>query len=707
MVRKEMPFQKYNFTRNEYHNDEVDYLMGNAEMGGLASKDGLGFNKLWFADVWENVEARKSIEGPKLVPHNFEIIEAQTTNYNSVLQIKNGILSTSLKLTGGPEYSSKLFFSKANKHKLILSVKNESNTFPLEFELKLPFKDYILNYQSSKIISGVQSDTSLYTQTAWALSASSAITAKGDNFYLSIQPGQELLLSYSLVTQFDTPEYKNVSLKNVTTTAKFNDLYNEHIDLWNEHWNKLASIILPDGENAKWFYRSLYTLYATAGSDHFLPGELQFSIPDPDWKMRPFTYGHAGWSVWAFTLIGDEQNAKKMAKWHYKPEALKENVKRIFPNTGPVKLTYRGKNKGLHTYLDSYNKNAMAFGHNVFADGHGKIPAKDYHWDMQRQLDAFAASFFHSISEYYPDNTFTEEYTYPVLRGTAELWCSLVKWDSIHKYYYLPPLLSVSENILEPSVLDAVLAARWNLKMSAEYAAKLKVDSGLRKKWQHVYENLYIPENDSFYLEYLNDNQLRTGGGYFGIRAFVYLGFPVMECMDDIDLQKANRSLDMAWKRNNEGAGMITFIMNWFAATEAMLGNGNKALEMSSLTTTIKDKTDCALYEVVQTLQDGRLVGTNAYFLTGYSSFIVSQVAMLSQSYNNTIKLFPAVPDDWKDISFYDMPIQACLKASAIMEEGEVKSICIKKGEKEIFRENGNCQLGIRESKNGIEVFKQ
>ena len=695
LERVEMPMEKYNFRRDAYDPDDLEFLMGNGEMGGWVAKDGLGFEKLWFTDVWENCETRKSLPGPKLILMDQPSSNSIPTAYHSDLNIRNGILKTKVAYIDGIEYTSRIFFSKSNKHLLLIQIRNESGQDNMRCLLKIPENGYRITQAETGCVRG--NDHSSYTKTAWDMKADIPIDKVDGEYWLSIAPRSAATLRYSLVTHYDSDDYESVSMENVEAINSFEQLEKEQINNWNNQWSSIASVILPEGENAKWFYRSLYTLYATAGADKFLPGELQFSIPDPDWKMHHFTYGHAGWSVWAFAMMGDKEHAVKMAKWHYKPDALKENVRILFPETGPVELIYREQSKGIHTYLDSYNPDAMAFGHEVTSGGHNITYPNTKHWDLQRQLDAFGASLFHIISLFYPDNDFLINYTYPVMKGTAELWSSLARWDSLKNYYYLPPMLSVSENILEKSVLDAVLAARWNLKMSAEYARKLDLDEELQDKWMHIYEHLYVPQNDTIYLEYLGDDQSRSGGGYFGIRACMYFGFPVMENISSIDVSKARRSLDITWERNRKGEGMISFILNWFALTEAYLGYGNKAFELSWLTTTFQDPSGVALYEALD---------INPYFLTGYSSFILTQLSMLLQSYNDTIRVFPALPDEWKDIEFYDLPSQGGVKVSGILRSGKVRRIAFEQDGKEVLEMDRIMPVRVNPVNNALEIVK-
>lgn len=695
LVRVEMPLENYNFSRDAYKPGDLEFLMGNGEMGGLVAKDGLGFEKLWFTDVWDNYETRKSLPGPKLILVDQPSQDTMPAAYHAVLNIGNGILTTHVGFKEGTEYTSRIFFSKTNKHLLLIHIRNESEVGNMRCQLKIPETGYRISKPETGRIRGT--DHSSFTKTAWNVKADTPIDKVEGGYRVSIAPQTTVTILYSLVTHFDSDDFESVSAEYVEVNSSFDQLEQNQIDNWNNQWSNVASVILPEGENAKWFYRSLYTLYATAGADKFLPGELQFSIPDRDWKMHHFTYGHAGWSVWAFAMMGDREHAVKMAKWHYKPDALKENVRILFPETGPVELIYKERSKGLHTYLDSYDPDAMAFGHEVSSEGYNITYPNTKHWDLQRHVDAFGASLFHIISLYYPDNEFLVNYTYPVMKGTAELWSSLARLDSLKNYYYLPPMLSVSENILEKSVLDAVLAARWNLKMSAEYARELDIDKELQDKWMHIYDHLYIPQNDTIYLEYLGDDQSRSGGGYFGIRAYMYFGFPVMENIADIDIDKARRSLDITWNRNKQGQGMITFITNWFALTEAYLGFGNNAFELSRLSTTVQDPSGVALYEALD---------INPYFLTGYSSFILTQLSMLLQSYNDTIHVFPALPDEWKDIEFYDLPAQGGVKVSGIMRSGKVSRISFKQDGKEVLKLDRSVSVRINPGNNALEIVE-
>lgn len=693
IVRQEMPFDKYDFVRNEYRKSDMGYLLGNAEMGGIADNTGLGFEKLWFTDVWEDDQARKSLGPIRFSCAELENRDLNTSNFRNRYRLKDGVYTTTVSFDDGFGFESSMFFSLQNKHRFVFVLKNTSKQ-AVTWSVQLPLEEY--NVQASKnFVQGSTLNSLAYTKLAWGVKSTVRLEKSKDNFTVVLRSGEEAQFLFTVTTHFDGDDYKHQGLEAVQIQQNYKQMETAHTKAWDDHWKSVASIILPDGHYAKWFYRALRGIYNTTGAEHFLAAELQFAVPDPDWKMHSFTYGHGGgWPIWVFAQLGDKKRAMDMIKWTYKPEALKKNVQILFPE-GPVDLIYRGQHKGTHTYIEQYNPNAIAFGHEVTTEGYNITYNNDRHWDWQRHVDGYAAAFFHMMDRLYPDLTFTEEYTYPVLRGTAELWCSLVKWDEAREIYFLPPLLSVSENIMKKSVLDAVLSARWNLKMAARYAEKLEKDEILRKKWLDIYDKLYVPQTDDIFLEYLDDPQDRVGGGYFGIRAFACFGFPYFEEIQSIDKVKARRALDLAWERNNRGKGMISFISDWFALTESYLGYGDKAYRISELTTHLLDPSKTAMCEAFSYDDTGKMQRRiSPYFLTGYDGLVLVPISMMMHSYDSVIKVFPSMPRVFHNAAFYDLVAEEGVRVSGEWRGGKLVQAS--------FRKKGKILLRLDEQKDVI-----
>ena len=180
------------------------------------------------------------------------------------------------------------------------------------------------------------------------------------------------------------------------------------------------------------------------------------------------------------------------------------------------------------------------------------------------------------------DEEFLNEYLYPVAKGVAEFWSDLAIWNDSEKAYIFPVLRSVSEDLFEKSLLDIVLSAKWSLETAIHYAGRIQKDQQLLKKWESVLKDLYIPQNDTFYLEFLGDQEDRDYASYQGVRAPVYLGYPTSELANSLIDEKAGSTLQHAWKRNHSGEGMLGFIANWYALAAQNYGLRNLALEMAN-----------------------------------------------------------------------------------------------------------------------------
>jgi alpha-L-fucosidase 2 len=70
------------------------------------------------------------------------------------------------------------------------------------------------------------------------------------------------------------------------------------------------------------------------------------------------------------------------------------------------------------------------------------------------------------------------------------------------------------------------------------------------------------------------------------------------------------------------------------------------------------------------------------FTLEGNFAFASGIQEMLLQSHTGTVRIFPAIPDDWKEVSFSKLRAEGAFLISAVMEKGEVKNvdICSEKG---------------------------
>ena len=492
--------------------------------------------------------------------------------------------------------------------------------------------------------------------------------------------------------------------------AAVEELKQNHIRKWRELWQSLGVVILPDGQYAGVFYRSLHWLQCTAGASSNLPGECQFGMLTSaiasaygyhgdarqmnvqPWKQCPFTYGAAGWSLYAYTWLGDSERAGNMLAAHYRPEALKKNVTDVYP-VGEHEFTYNGKSKGRHEYLSYDNPDALCFAHEMRYD-RSNYPVPP--WDKQVHIQAFAPGMYYHYGRMFdnaPANTI-----YAVMRGAAEFWRTLLHYDRTQKSYTVPPLLSLTEDLFEADLLDALIAAKWTLSRAVTLAEERNTDADLRKQWKQIAKNIRIKERNGVYSEFGGDDGSRAGAGYQGIRGYAYLGFPALDLMKDFSAPKVNRSLDQCWTRNQKGKGMITFIANWFALTDAYWGRAEEAYEKSSYCLTQLDPSGTAMSE-----QNSAFY----YFLTSYASFTMVPVSMVLQSVGNEIKAFPAVPKAFADnIAFYRLPATGGIRVSGEMKNGQVQYVRFEKDGKILLETTGHRTPVSVSLVNGKPVLK-
>jgi hypothetical protein len=663
--------QKHSIVRNVWKPEQIRLLLGNAELGGLANYNGLGFEKLWGASFWADSSKRFFLAGPELScskqQKNIPVL------YSSTLGLEDGILKTQIDYGAKGSYNSELFCSMAMPNLVVLKVKTSGEMSSDGWTLRLPIRGYVVTKLSKRSVTGLSSSgVKVITETSWTVLANTDLYFNPTDslYHLKIPDNKELIIQFSVNTNWDGANFKSESQKNIATNKSYDELKKPHVNAWASMWDKSGVVVLPDKAHEQLFYRSIYYMFSTCGSKKFLPGETQFALPA--WDMHPFTVGAAGWGVFAYTVLGLPEMAKRMAECHFKPLALQKNAEYFLDQLS------RETRTGLIPYSDwkepapakvrqfRPNPNAWSFAHEISNDG-TDMPTyypegNHYPFNQQRHIDGFAATMFYRITRYYPDSAYLFQRTYPVLRGTAEFWRSLATWDNDKNGYMLPVMQSLSEDFREKNLLESVLAAKWCMQTASRYATITNKDLELSKKWKEISDKLIIPQNVIKYTESSGTTGEREGAGYQGVRGVVYLGYPVSELIAELDRTKVFRTFDDAWVRNKKGAGMISFVASWNALAESFNKRGNQTLQYLDVNLQCLDESGVSLREVAG--------NPNEYFITSYTAYINAVISMLLQSYDDKTYVFAAIPDSWKDVEFYNLPAEKDIRVSGKMKDG-------------------------------------
>ena len=712
---------RYSIVYDEYRQDNMPILMGNTEMGGLADPLGRGIFNIEMANLWDNPFKRSLGSGMMLKIAQFAGL--RPIFYEQKYSLSDGILSTRVGYQNGA-YSSEFFFSLNNKELIVYTLTNNGTT-PLICNIDMGLYELQVKDKTNKSIYA-ESKEKTYTTLHYKLLSNIPLqefasvinieepfagfnrniyTPDSKDAFFFIAPNETVELVLQLRVGKEQIQEVNSDLYNVAELKK------AHIEAWKNSWKQMAIVLLPEGEYAKTYYRSLHWLQCVAGSEKFLPGETQFAtltsriaseygyfsdkinLTENRWFQHAFTYGGAGWSAFAYTWIGDKKNAYNIINNMYVPDVLHKNATITYPIGEKEVIFNDGKSKGTFKYLKKENPLVFCFGHELLDNGMN-IHFNNHPWDWQIHIQGFGSSLFYNYNKLFAGCSDT---TYAVLKGIAEFWSEILHFNKEENRFTLSPVVSLTEDLMEPDILDGLLAAKWSLSEASDFAKNKELDKELREKWSYIAKNIKIKNKDGIYLEYANDSERRLGGGYQGIRGYAYLGFPVMELGPSLSKEYVSNSLDMSWIRNKKGEGMITFIANWFALTDAYWGRSEDAYEKSSYCLSQLDPSKTAMCEVGN---------RNPYYLASYASFTMVPIAMILQTVGDVVSIFPAVPKVWKDIEFYGLPAIYGLRVSGAMKDGKVQWIIFRKDGEELLRLSEKAKIKVTE-KNGEMQFKK
>jgi len=652
--------QHYAFDSGKPDDKAPGLLLGNARLGGCLAASGLGIPTLWGAELWLNTDQRLPLKGPMLSCNAFAGLDR--VSYRQQLALIDGLAKTSVRHAGDAGYDAEVFCSMADPTLLVIRV-TARGAGQREWRLAVP--DGATEACNTRV-RGKSADAA-FTPYTWTLRSDRPLAPDpGKGYTLQLAPDETLTLSFRLRSA-GSNETDGTDLSD-----KFDELLARHRAASDDLWRRCAVLALPDPDIERLWYRSLYWTLSTCGNPRYSPGESMFAVPC--WDMHPFTYGAAGWATQAFTALGLPERAKAMLDCHFKSDALRHNA-------GVYTKTLSG---------GTAVPDAMAFAHEVKTDG-TNIPCGQY--ELQRHLDGFAAALFQRHQQFYPNQSLAPAALYQLMKGLAEFWCGLAKRDAKTGDYLLPRMTSLTEDLIAIHPIDAALAAKWCLLIACRDAAALGRDPDLANHWREVAEHLLMPQNEQRYLEFAGDPDQRSGGGYQGVRGFVYLGWPTIELMPGLDRAKALRTLDHTWERNRKGEGMIGFVANWFALADIQYGRGDHALEILKHNFRCEDAWQQGVSECP---------GNNNYhFTTNYASYLLVPLAMAVHSADGRIEAFPAAPSAWRDFAFYQVPAEAGIRVSGVMRGGTVESVRYHRDGHLLHESTGREALRI-ETKEGV-----
>jgi len=494
--------------------------------------------------------------------------------------------------------------------------------------------------------------------------------------------GKSWLGVWSIATSNESKEPEKTALANCRTAlgAGFTSAMSTHCRWWDDYWGR-SSVRVPNSIIERQWYLEMYKFGSAARPDT-PPITLQGPWTADNMKIPPWKgdYHHdlntelCYWPSYSGNQLG---GAAGFVNWLWQTrDNARAWTKRFFdlpglnvPMTADLNQEQIG---GWHQYTHSATTAAW-LAHHFYL-----------HW------------------RYSMDRDFLKNRAYPWLRETCVFLEAITEKRSDGKRTL--PLSSspeINDNKLNawfPTMTNYDLALiRWAFAKTAELAEELGEPDQARHWKQRLEEmpDLALDANDKKILV-AKDYPLPFSHRHFShLMAFHPLG---LICWEDGPGNQAIIKASMADLEAKGTSQWCGYSFSWLASLAARARDGDKAakaLEIFASAFCLRNSFHCNGDQSGKGYSNFRY---RPFTLEGNFASAAGLNEMLLQSYSGTIRIFPAIPTDWKEVSFKTLRAEGAFLVSAIRRDGLIQTV-------EIHAEKGGlCRLENPFDGTGCEI---
>ena len=434
--------------------------------------------------------------------------------------------------------------------------------------------------------------------------------------------------------------------------------YQAHLEYWNKYWAQ-SSVTLPDSILQKQYQNEMYK-FASTTREHSYPISLQAVWTADNGKLPPWKgdYHHdlnTQLSYWpAYTGNHLTEGMGYLNTLWNQRDTYKRYTRQYFGTEGmniPGVCTLTGEPMG------------------------GWIQ-----YSMSQTVAAWLAQHFYLHWKYSADRTFLKERAYPFLKDVAIYLeqVSEVTPEGVRKLEF-----SSSPEVFDNS-LQAWFSDMTNYDLAMMHflfkaAAELAHELNLTDESSHwVALEAQLPDYDVD-----EEGCLTFAKGYpynESHRHFSHaMAIHPMGLIDWSDGEKSQHIIRATLKRLDEvGPDYWTgYSYSWLANMKARAFDGKGAAQA------LRTFAECFCLKNTfhangdQTKSGKSRFTYRPFTLEGNFAFASGIQEMLLQSHTGTIRIFPALPEEWKDVSFEGLRAMGAFLVSAQMEGGEITRVCI------------------------------
>jgi hypothetical protein len=258
------------------------------------------------------------------------------------------------------------------------------------------------------------------------------------------------------------------------------------------------------------------------------------------------------------------------------------------------------------------------------------------------------------------DDVRLREKMLPLLRRAINFYLGMIQKGADGKYH-LPGTYSPEFGPTPDCNYDLSLL-RWGCETLVRESERLKMDDPLLPKWREVRANLTDFPADAHGFRIGRDLPLDKSHRHYSHLLMMYPLY-VVNWDQPANRERMTASLDWWMSMKNRLAG---FSYTGAASMAASMGRGDDAVKY------LKEGVD-------------RFVTPNTMYLEADSPVIETPLSgaqsihdLLLQSWGGTIRIFPAVPESWKDVAFQDLRAEGAFLVSAVRKDGKTQGARIK-----------------------------
>jgi alpha-L-fucosidase 2 len=316
---------------------------------------------------------------------------------------------------------------------------------------------------------------------------------------------------------------------------------------------------------------------------------------------------------------------------------------------------------------------------------------------------AWLAHHFYMQWRYSMDRDFLVNRAYPWLRETAVFLEAITeKGPDGKRRLPLSSSPEINDNRLEawfPTITNYDLALiRWVLEKTAELADEIGNGEDAKHWWEILAEmpDLAVDPKSKKLLVAKNYPLPFSHRHFSHLMAIHPLGLIRWENGPE---NQAIIKASMADLEKSGTSQWCGYSFSWLASMAARARDGEKAakaLEIFSTAFCLRNSFHCNGDQSGKGYSNFRY---RPFTLEGNFAAAAGLQEMLLQSYSDTIRLFPAVPADWKDISFKTLRTEGAFLISAERRDGQTQTVTI------ISEKGGFCHLENPFGKNAYELI--